>query len=150
DRYPSVPAFANYRDVLRDKASGLEHFRMPNQLAADILHFSEVVSSLGSPEAVLNSLDGLTYPQACAHVLGAALLPLNFGRTDSLVIGKTVFLHASVPKGWWEERMHHSSISPAPADIAARLALAPFTFADIMKSLEPIGVDRWAYELNLK
>jgi hypothetical protein len=30
--------------------------------------------------------------------------------------------------------MELSKKSPAPADIAARLALAPFTFSDIMKS----------------
>ena len=34
--------------------------------------------------------------------------------------------------------------------MAARLALAPFTLSELMKSLEPIGVDRWAIELNLK
>ena len=34
--------------------------------------------------------------------------------------------------------------------MAARLALAPFTTSEMMKSLEPIGVDRWAVELNLK
>ncbi|MBS0240168.1 MAG: helix-turn-helix transcriptional regulator [Proteobacteria bacterium] len=28
--------------------------------------------------------------------------------------------------------------------------MAPFTFSDLMKSLEPIGIDRWAMELNLK
>jgi len=78
------------------------------------------------------------------------MLPMNFGATDSLVVGKTVFLHDSVPKGWWEDRMQHSAISPSPGDIAARLALAPFTLADIMKSLEPIGIDRWALELNYK
>ena len=34
--------------------------------------------------------------------------------------------------------------------MAARLALAPFTLSELMKSLEPIGIDRWAVELNLK
>ena len=46
--------------------------------------------------------------------------------------------------------MQYPGRSPAPADIAARLALAPFTFSDLMRSLEPIGIDRWALELNLK
>jgi DNA-binding CsgD family transcriptional regulator len=78
------------------------------------------------------------------------LLPLNFATTDSLVLGKTVFLHKSAPKGWWEQRIQLSAMSPAPADVAARLALAPFTASEVMKSLEPIGVDRWAMELNLK
>lgn len=123
---------------------------MPNQLAADILSFTESVVSLPSVPDVFNSLDHITWTLAHAHVLGAAMLPMKFGDVDSMVLGKTVFLHESVPKGWWEERMHFSARSPAPGDVAARLALAPFTLADVMKSLDPIGIDRWACELNLK
>jgi LuxR family quorum sensing-dependent transcriptional regulator len=123
---------------------------MPTPFAADILRFTESIDGFASSEAPLNALDTITWPACCAHVLGAALLPVNFGNSDSLVLGKTVFLHESVPKGWWEERTQLAAKSPAPADVAARLALAPFTLADIMKSLEPIGIDRWAIELNLK
>jgi DNA-binding CsgD family transcriptional regulator len=123
---------------------------MPSKLAADLLHFTEAVDRLGTPKAVLDTLDKITWQPCRAHVLGASLLPLDFGTTNSLVLGKTVFLHKSAPKGWWEERMQLSAISPAPGDVAARLALAPFTISEVMKSLEPIGVDRWAVELNLK
>jgi len=123
---------------------------MPSKLAADLLHFTEAVDHLRTPEAVLDGLDAITWDGCHARVLGAALLPLNFGTTDSLVVGKTVFLHQSVPKGWWEERTQLATKSPAPVDVAARLALAPFTLSDIMRSLEPIGIDRWALELNLK
>jgi LuxR family quorum sensing-dependent transcriptional regulator len=123
---------------------------MPTQLAADLLSFTEAVGHLDMPEAVLDALDAITWRLCHAHVLGAALLPLNFGTADSLIVGKTVFLHESVPKGWWEDRTHLAARSPAPSDVAARLALAPFTLSELMKSLEPIGVDRWAIELNLK
>jgi DNA-binding CsgD family transcriptional regulator len=119
-------------------------------LADDLLRFTETVDSLDTPEAVLNALDDITWRSSQAHVLGAELLPMNFGTTDSLVIGKTVFLHKSAPKGWWEERIQLSARSPAPGDVAARLALAPFTTSEMMKSLEPIGVDRWGVELSLK
>jgi hypothetical protein len=123
---------------------------MPNQLANDLLRFTKTVDNHNTPEAVLDALDSITWCSCHAHVLGAELFPLNFGTTDSLVVGKTVFLHKSTPKGWWEERMQLSAISPAPGDVAARLALAPFTTSEVMKSLEPIGVDRWGVELNLK
>ena len=105
---------------------------MPSKLAADLLHFTEAVDHLRTPEAVLDALDAITWDGCHAHVLGAALLPLNFGTTDSLVVGKTVFLHHSVPKGWWEERTQLATKSPAPVDVAARLALAPFTLSDII------------------
>jgi hypothetical protein len=98
---------------------------MPTKLAADILHFTEMVGHLGTPQGVLDALDAITWQPTRAHVLGASLLPLNFGTTDSLVVGKTVFLHKSAPKGWWEERMQLSAMSPAPGDVAARLAF-PF------------------------
>jgi LuxR family quorum sensing-dependent transcriptional regulator len=123
---------------------------MPSQLAADILGFTESVDLLSTPQSVLNGLDRISWSLARAHVLGAALLPLKFGDNDTLVLEKTVFLHDSVPREWWDERMRLSPMGPAPGDIAARLALAPFTLADILKSLEPIGIDRWAQELNLK
>src|SRR4029079_14758843 len=117
---------------------------MPSKLAADVLDFTDVVDTLETPRAFLEPLDAITWGSSNAHVLGAALLPLNFGTTDSLVVGKTVFLHRSVPQGWWEERMELGARSPAPGRVAARLAIAPFTLCEMMKSLEPIGVDRWA------
>ena len=65
-------------------------------------------------------------------------------------MGKTVFLHSSVPKGWWEDRTQLATRLPTPSDVTARLALGPFTLSESMRSLEPIGIDRWAVELNLK
>lgn len=123
---------------------------MSDQLVADILDFTESVDGLTTIGAVLNALDKISWSQARAHVLGAALLPLKFGDNKMLILNKTVFLHESVSRNWWDERMRLSAMGPAPADIAARLALAPFTLADILKSLEPLGIDRWAHELNLK
>jgi hypothetical protein len=71
---------------------------MPTQLAADLLSFTEAVGHLDMPEAVLDALDAITWRLCHAHVLGAALLPLNFGTADSLVVGKTVCTRA-YPKG---------------------------------------------------
>jgi DNA-binding CsgD family transcriptional regulator len=123
---------------------------MPSKLAADLLHYTDTVDQLDTPEAVLDTLDKITWQPCRVHVLGASLLPLNFGTTDSFVVGKTVFLHKSAPKGWWDQRMQLSAISPAPGDVVARLALTPFTVSEVMRALEPIGVDRWATELNMK
>ena len=53
------------------------------QLAADLLKFTEAVHHLDTPEAVLGALDAITWSDCRAHVLGAALLPLNFGASDS-------------------------------------------------------------------
>ena len=64
---------------------------MPSKLAADVLEFTDVADTLDTPVAVLDALDAITWGACKAHVLGAALLPLNFGTNDSLVVGKTVF-----------------------------------------------------------
>jgi hypothetical protein len=87
---------------------------MPTQLSVDLLKFTESVPHLDTPEAVLRALDAITWSDCRAHVLGAALLPLSFGASDSLVLGKTVFLHKSVPKGWGEDRTQLTTGSPAP------------------------------------
>ena len=95
---------------------------MPTQLSADLLKFTEVVHHLDTPKAVLGALDRITWSDCHAHVLGAALLPLNFGASHSLVLGKTVFLHESVPKGWWEDRTELATGSP-DGDTAGRCAM---------------------------
>ena len=124
---------------------------MPTKLAADLLHYVETVERLRSPESVLDELDEITrHAPFKARVAGSVLLPVNFGDTNSLILGKTVFLHKSLPKGWWEARMELSARTPAPGDVLGRLALTPFTFAETMKLLEPIGIDRQTAELNLK
>ena len=40
--------------------------------------------------------------------------------------------------------------SPGPGEMLARLALAPYTMSETMQKLEPLGIDRWPFELALK
>ena len=46
--------------------------------------------------------------------------------------------------------MELAARTPAPGDVLGRLALAPFTSAETMKLLEPIGIDRQTAELKSK
>ncbi len=119
-------------------------------LASELLQFTSVVETLETPEAVLNALHDVTMPACKIGVLGALLLPLRFGDSSCLELGKTVFLHKSAPKGWWEEQFELMQRSPGPGEMLARLALAPFTMSEAMQRLEPLGIDRWPYELALK
>ena len=123
---------------------------MPSKLAADILHFTEVANKCDTPPALLDELDEVASRHCAIRVLGAMLLSIDLGNTESYELGKTVFLHRSVPKGWWDDHVLMQGKSPSPAVIVARLALAPFTFSEATKMLEPIGMDRWAGEINLK
>ena len=98
-------------------------------------------------------LDGLhkATSHACGlSVLGALLFPVRWGDWDSIEVGKTLFLHKSLPKGWADEHIELSRQLPAPGFMIAQLALAPFTMSETMQMVEPLGVDRWSFELAHK
>jgi LuxR family quorum sensing-dependent transcriptional regulator len=119
-------------------------------LASELLQFTDEVDSLNSPDAVLDALHDITLPASKIAVLGALLLPLRWGDMSGLEVGKTVFLHKSAPKGWWEEQFENMQRGPSPGEMMARIALAPFTMSETMQRLEPVGADRWPFELALK
>ena len=119
-------------------------------LASELLHFTRTVDTLDAPEKILDALNEITWDACKVGVLGALLLPLRCGDLDSLELGKTVFLHKSAPKGWWDEQSELMRKHPGPGEMLARLALAPYTMSETMQKLEPLGVDRWPFELALK
>ncbi len=120
------------------------------ELSAMLLRYTNSVDSLETPAKVLNALDEVTNAACKIRMLGALLLPLRWGDLSSFEMGKTVFLHESAPKGWWEEQRDMMRQSPGPGEMLARLALAPFTMSETMSRLDPLGVDRWPFELALK
>jgi DNA-binding CsgD family transcriptional regulator len=121
-----------------------------SELSSRLLQYTNSVDSLETPEKVLNALDEVTNTTCKIRMLGALLLPLRWGDLSSFEMGKTVFLHGSAPKGWWEEQRDLMRQSPGPGEMLARLALAPFTMSETMARLDPLGVDRWPFELALK
>ena len=78
------------------------------------------------------------------------MFPVRWGNWESLEKNKTVFLHPGVPDGWWEEYIELTHKAPGPSIMLAQMALAPFTFSEIIKMMEPIGIDRWPVELGFK
>ena len=119
-------------------------------LASELLHFTNAVELLDLPEAVLNALHHVTMPACQMAVLGSLLLPLRSEDLSAIEVGKTVFLHKSAPKGWWGEQFEHMQRGPGPAVLLARIALAPYTMSETTQKLEPLGIDRWPFELALK
>jgi DNA-binding CsgD family transcriptional regulator len=121
-----------------------------SKLISRLLHFTERVDEFDQPDDVLDALHDATYETCGLNVLGALLLPLRWGDLDAIEVGKTVFLHKSAPKGWWEEQFELTKISPGAGAMLARLVIAPYTMSETMKRFEPLGVDRWPFELALK
>lgn len=120
------------------------------QLGSETLRFCSGINKLTTADAVLDALHTVTSQHSPLNVLGAAILPLRSGDWSHAERGKTVFLHKSVPAEWWDEHIELSRMHPAPGLMLAQMSLAPFTLSEMMRMLEPLGVDRWPVELALK
>jgi len=107
-------------------------------------------ADLETPRAVLDHLDGLTFPDLDLRVLVAIRFPLNASDWSSLALGKTVFLHSEGPKGWWEEWSTKLHRQLPIGYLMARTAMTPYTMTESLQALQPIGADRWGYELFLQ
>jgi DNA-binding CsgD family transcriptional regulator len=112
-------------------------------LIASAVEFAD----LETPSAVLDHLDGATYRGLDLRVFVAIRFPLNASDWSSLVLGKTVFLHGEAPKGWWEEWSTKLHGQLPIGYLMARTAMVQHTITESLQALQPIGADRWGYEL---
>jgi len=83
-------------------------------------------------------------------VLGAKRFGVNLHDREGLKVGENVFIHKSVPEGWWNAYFELSKKAYAPMIMMARHCLAPYTWTECLRIFEPVGIDRWAHELGLK
>ena len=132
-----VTSFTDERIALGD---------LGRNLAASAAEFAD----LETPRAVLEHLDGVIYPGLDLRVFGAIRFPLNVSDWSSLALGKTVFLHREAPKGWWEEWSTKLHCQLPIGYLMARTAMVPHTMTESLQALQPIGADRWGYELFLQ
>jgi LuxR family quorum sensing-dependent transcriptional regulator len=124
---------------------------MPDtQLHIAILRCAIGLEELDTPAAVLDHLHKTLFQELQLSVLAAARFPLKWGDWTTVEKGKSVFIHRSVPRGWWDEYAVMARRDPDPGLIMARMSLAPFTWTESRQMLEPLGVDRWSHELALK
>ena len=72
-------------------------------LQAQLIGYADSIEGLRFPDQVLNELHVVTTRHLPLSVLGAARFPLKSGDWESVEIGRSAFLHKSVPEGWWEE-----------------------------------------------
>jgi DNA-binding CsgD family transcriptional regulator len=124
--------------------------QFPDALAQELLDYSREVSYAKTPKEALDGLSAITSKRLHLNVLVASRFPERATNWDSLEIGKTVFLHESAPKGWWEEWIRQTPYKPPIEYLLARMSLAPHTGTETLQMLEPVGADRWGYELALK
>lgn len=129
----------------RSDSARIEHIMRGN-----LVEYTAQVGQYSTPASVLDALDQAIVQDTTLMVMGAKRFGVNVRDRENLKVGENVFLHKSVPEGWWDEYYVLSQKAFAPVITMARHCLAPFTWSECLRMFEPIGVDRWAYELGLK
>jgi DNA-binding CsgD family transcriptional regulator len=115
-----------------------------------LTEFTDCMDRRKSPTEVLETLHTLASKYLAISVLGAARFPVRTSDWKSTRLGRDVFLHSSVPEGWWEEYSAMAGREYDPGVMMARSSLMACTWTETMQMLDPIGIDRWPYELSLK
>src|SRR5215510_5773972 len=127
-------------------------FRVPAATPATPLlnRFTAHVSRAKTADAILDGLDEFASRLLPVNVLGVGRMPTRTADWRSIELGKDVFLHRSVPIDWWTEYAAKAARGYDPGIMMAKTSLMAYTWTETMQALEPIGIDRWPYELALK
>jgi DNA-binding CsgD family transcriptional regulator len=112
--------------------------------------FTSHVSQARTPDAILDALDDFASKLLPVNVLGVGRMPQRTSDWRSIQLGRDVFLHSSAPAEWWNEYAAKASQGYDPGIMMAKTSLMAYTWTETMQTLEPIGADRWPYELALK
>ena len=120
---------------------------IPPGLGEALLEFAVAVEGMSTPSDIIEGLDTITHAHCRIHVLGAADIPARWTEADA---SRMVYLSKTTPKGWWDEYMELRRKDYDPHVVMVRLGFAPYTWSEVMRMLDPIGVDRWPNELALK
>jgi len=105
---------------------------------------------LRTPDEVLNRLDDIISEKQPIRVHGANRFSVKVGDWRRIELGKNVFVHRDVPQGWLEEWAAFVASGHPIGLMTARTCLAPFTWTQLSRLLDPVGIDRWFFELALK
>jgi DNA-binding CsgD family transcriptional regulator len=121
-----------------------------SELPTRLLDYASRVEQARSPDEVLDELNLATTSSLPLSVLAAARFPLKSGDWETIQLGKSAFVHNDAPEGWWEDYQAFAAGKFRPMLFLARSSLASFTWTEVRRMFQPIGVDQWAYELALK
>jgi DNA-binding CsgD family transcriptional regulator len=112
--------------------------------------FTDHVTRARTPDDILDALNDFASKLLPVNVLGVGRMPQRTSDWRSIQLGIDVFLHSSAPVGWWNEYAAKAAHEYDPGIMMAKSSLVAYTWTETMKMLEPIGIDRWPYELALK
>src|SRR5262245_32627343 len=112
--------------------------------------FTNRVTEAKTPGEILDGLDDFASKLLPVNVLGVGRMPQRTADWRSIQLGVDVFLHSSVPVEWWNEYAAKAADGYDPGIMMAKTSLVAYTWTETMRMLEPIGIDRWPYELARK
>jgi LuxR family quorum sensing-dependent transcriptional regulator len=112
--------------------------------------FTAHVRRAKTADAVLDGLDDFASSLLPVNVLGVGRMPRRTADWRSIELGKDVFLHSSAPVEWWREYATKAAQGYDPGIMMAKTSLVAYTWTETMQTLEPVGGERWPYELALK
>jgi len=112
--------------------------------------FTVHVARAKTPDDILDALDDFASKLLPINVLGVGRIPKRTSDWRSIQLGIDVFLHPSAPVEWWNEYAAKAAHGYDPGIMMAKCSLVAYTWTETMRMLEPVGVDRWPYELALK
>jgi DNA-binding CsgD family transcriptional regulator len=119
-------------------------------LAANLIEFAARTADFATPDEMLDALQAAVQPFLPLHVLAAARFPRKVGDWTALKPGETLFVYKHAPQGWWRDYSDFSQKSYDPGIMMARTSMAPYTWTEGRRIIEPIGADRWAWDLAMK
>ena len=77
-------------------------------------------------------------------------MPQRTSDWRKIKLGRDVFLHPSAPVEWWNEYAARAAHGYDPGIMMAKTSLMAYTWTETMQALEPVGFERWPYELALR
>jgi DNA-binding CsgD family transcriptional regulator len=119
-------------------------------LQTNLIDYAGRIGEFATPNDVLDRLHAIITKNLPLCVLGAARFPVRDADWNSMLLGKSVFLHKDVPDGWWQEYNALAQGKFRANLFLARSSLASYTWTEVRQLFEPIGADRWSDDLALK
>jgi DNA-binding CsgD family transcriptional regulator len=113
----------------------------------NFMEFATQIGDCSTPAQILNALDEALPEDLRLSVWGAMRFPLRWNNLDALVLNETVFLHESAPAGHWEAYLGSMRQHMSMPYAVLYALISPVTDSDLMRALEPIGIDRWPIDL---
>jgi LuxR family quorum sensing-dependent transcriptional regulator len=126
------------------------HTLFDHDTTREIIDFSTAVRELSTPDEVLNRLNDIVSRRSPVRVHGASRFYAKAGDWRRIEAGRNVFLHKDVPRGWLSEWAAFVANGHPLGLMTLRMCLAPFTWTELSRMLDPVGIDRWPFELAQK